>query len=302
MKKIIFVRRPNVYLPEISAYIDYFNNVLDGWQAYDSIDIEEGYEVRDYDVVWRFMGLDLSGKGNAIVHEYNSLSTGSFAYLKNNVKRFCNAKPNARVFLNRAVRKHFSFDDDVAYAMRDMGIDRQFFVSGSKRKHEYDFVYAGSLTDRGDVVMQALQHFKTRLANARLLVIGEVPDLIQAEFGHLDNVIFTGRVPYSDVPKLASQSRYGLNLMPDIYPLNVQTATKVIEYCALGLKVVSTDYKWARRFERIRNARFFFLENDLSNFTMENIENFEFLTPPVRDLEWRSLIRSSGVFTLLDGL
>ena len=35
--------------------------------------------------------------------------------------------------------------------------------------------------------------------------------------------------------------------MPDRLPLAVQTSTKVLEYLAVGLPVLSNDYAWARQ-------------------------------------------------------
>ena len=297
MKKIVFGRRPKVYLPEITAYVDYINNNLKGWVSYDSKDIDD-YNPNDFDAVWRFMGFDMTGKGQQVIHEYNSLSTGQYALLKNNIKKFCNSKPDARVFLNRAVRSHFSFHDGVPEARRDMGVDNRFFTAESVKK-KYDFVYAGSLSGRGDTVFRGLSHFKDNLKEASIIVIGNVPDEIHEAFSRTSNITFTGQVPYQDIPKLAKSAEYGINFMPDIYPLNAQTATKVLEYCALGLKIVTSDYKWSRKFERRRHAKFFFLDNDFKNFNLKNIQNFDFVTPNVRDLEWNSLIKTSGVFDLL---
>lgn len=298
MSTVVFGRRPKVYLPEITAYIDYINNHVDGWTGYDSHDIKD-YSPNDFDVVWRFMGMDRSGQGRKIIHEYNSLSTGSFASFKNKMKKACNQRPDGRVFLNRAVKSHFSFNDGVPERMRDMGIDKHFFDLSDVKK-EYDFVYSGSLTDRGRVVTDGLHFFKDQLKEYSLLVIGDVPDAIYDYFKDTKNITFTGRVPYRDVPNVAKKAIYGLNLMPDIYPLNAQTATKVIEYCALGLKVVTSDYKWSRKFCRTRQANFFFLKNDFENLTPKNLESFEFKTPSVDDLEWSSLIKSSKIFDLLD--
>ena len=300
MKRIVFGRRQKVYLPEIPAYIKYINNHVEGWQAFDSQEFED-YNPRDFDVVWRFMGFDLKGGENAVIHEYNSLSTGMMARPKNLVKKLFNAQPAARVFLNRAVRSQFHFEDDVPYAMRDMGIDQIFFdhAAVAQTDKEYDFVYAGSLTDRGAVVGQALEYFRSSFKDASLLVIGDVPGDVYEHFSDCSRMTFTGRIPYEHVAKMASKARYGLNLMPDIYPLNTQTATKVIEYCALGLPIVTSDYKWSRRFEKDRGGRFFFLKPDFSNLTMTEIEAFDFHTPSVQHLEWNRLIRNSGVFDLV---
>jgi hypothetical protein len=98
---------------------------------------------------------------------------------------------------------------------------------------------------------------------------------------------------------MVQEARFGLNLMPDVYPLNAQTATKIIEYCALGMPIVSTDYKWVRRFALKRDANIFFLNKDLSNLTLHDISAFKFRTPDVSDLEWNRLIADSKIFDVI---
>ncbi|MCB1555986.1 MAG: glycosyltransferase [Alphaproteobacteria bacterium] len=294
--RLVFERKPHVYLPEISAYLRYVDERLPHVQAWDSGALDD-YDPLDFDVVWRFMGLDIAGTGRRIIHEYNSLSTGRFARLKNRVKQTTNVRPDGRVFLNAAVRGGFWFPDAIPFRERDMGVADSFFETGAPAP-VYDFVYAGSL-DRGDTIVSALEHFKTTLTDATFLVIGGVPDAIHERYGAVANIVFTGRVPCAAVPDLIAQARYGLNLMPDRYPFSLQTATKVLEYCAAGLPVVSTDYRWIRKFERERGARFFFLEKDWANLTMAALERHPFQVPCVDDCAWNEVIARSGVFDLL---
>jgi len=299
MKSIVFERRKGVYLPEIKAYIDYINNHMEGFEAFDSSEIIH-YDANNYDVIWKFLGFDCflnpSIKENAlVVHEYNSLSTGRFARTKNSIKRLINRKPDMRVFLNRSVKRGFPFTDNKPAFLRDMGVGANFFIKRIKEP-EYDFVYAGSMVDREDIIKQALDHFKHTLTEASLLMVGNIPESVQRQYKECDNITFTGRINHSDIPHIVQKARFGLNLMPDIYPLNAQTATKIIEYCALGLPIVSTNYKWVKRFCLKRDANIFLLNNDFSNFTMKDINSFHFKTPDVSDLEWNKLIESSKIF------
>ena len=56
----------------------------------------------------------------------------------------------------------------------------------------------------------------------------------------------TGRIAQDQVPAQLLRARAGLNLMPERLPLAMQTSTKVLEYLAVGLPVLSNDYAWAR--------------------------------------------------------
>lgn len=297
MKTILFERRAHTYLPEIEAYIAYLERHCPDVKAYDSIDLDD-CRPEDFDVVWRFMGMDVKGGGRYVVQEYNSLSAGFLPRFRNFIKARINQKPDRRVFLNETVMNDFSFKDGVPFNLRDMGVAEAFF--DTPRAPEYDFVYAGSV-HRGGEVLKVLEHFSKTLHEASILIVGEVHEDIRAQYKGF-NIHFAGRVAYKDVPALMAKGRMGLNLIPDHYPFNIQTATKVLEYCALGLSVVSMKYSWIERFMAERGGSFFFLDPDYGNLSMENISGFDFKTPTVEDLRWDDIIRESKVFEFIKEL
>lgn len=295
MTTILFERAQHTYLPEIEAYIRFLQSELPHVRAYTSTDIHDFHPL-DFDVVWRFMGMDIGNEGRHVVHEYNSLSTGRFARLKNLVKRTANRKPDQRVFLNKIVRQGFPFRDDVPFGYRDMGVAAAFF--DVRLKPEYDFVYAGSV-HRGPEVLQMLDHFADVMTDASILIVGTAnPDVVN-HYKRASNIHFAGRVHYEEVPTLMAQGRYGLNLVPDHYPFNVQTATKVLEYCALGLPVVSMRYRWAEHFVGRKDAEFFWLDHDFKNLTLRNVNSFDFVVPSVEHKRWKSVIERSQIFDFL---
>ncbi|MAF97999.1 MAG: hypothetical protein CMH26_05115 [Micavibrio sp.] len=298
MKTILFEGPSHTYLPEIPAYMRYLETAHPDFKAYNSLDLDD-YHPKEFDVIWRFMGLDASGEGRYVVHEYNSLSAGRWPVVKNSVKMMLNKRPDQRVFLNKIVRKGFPFRDDVPYQYRDMGIAAQFFEA--PLKPEYDFVYAGSV-HRGPEVIAILDYFAQSARDATVLIIGDASEEARERFKDAKNITFTGRIPYEKVASYVARGRYGLNLVPDQYPYNVQTATKVLEYCALGMPIVSMKYRWIEGFANRRNGKFFWLEPDFSNLTLNALENYEFSTPNVEDRRWRELIDKSGVFECLTSL
>jgi len=297
MTSILFVRKPHVYLPEITAYRAYLAQRHPKVECFESTDMTD-YNPDEYDILWHFMGVDVKGQGAYVVHEYNSLSTRPCARTKNLIKRTINKKPNKRIFLNERVRSDFAFHDDVPSHIRDMGIDEAFF-SVPAQKPAYDFIYVGGL-NRGPLITRVLDRFTRPLADATVLLVGDAPEDMQARYQSHKNIIFQGRVDYKDVPALLGQARYGLNIMPDIYPFNVQTSTKVLEYCAVGLPVVSTDYEWINQFEAANNASFYKLSDDLGNLDMALIDAYDFQIPSVGHLKWPTVIGESGIFNFLD--
>lgn len=296
MTSILFVRKPDVYLPELPAYEAYLAKHYPNVKVFQSTDANNAL-YQDYDINWHFMGVDCIGQGKYVVHEYNSLSTPPFAKIKNFIKRTVNKKPDRRVFLSEAVRAGFGYQDNVPFHLRDMGIDERFF--NINKEPEYDFVLAGGL-NRGPLVAKLLEKFSTgSLKKTNILLLGDAPEPILSRFKSYENIIFKGRVPYYEMADLIGKARYGLNIQPDYYPFNIQTSTKLLEYCAAGIPVISTDYSWLRQFEAKHKAHFYKLDEELENFDMASLHAFDFAIPNVDAFKWESIISQSNIFSFL---
>jgi glycosyltransferase involved in cell wall biosynthesis len=282
------------YLPEIRAYEQYFSD-KGSFEVCDCATLGQ-YSLKDFDVAWHFMGLHFRRQVIFTVHEYQSLSCGSFTGTKNLVKRKFNAIPDLRLFQNEQIRSSLNFDDEVKYCYRNMGVDERFFVQGGKK--EYDFVYLGNVSrERG--TYKLLDKFKTDILSMKLLVIGEVPAEVYNRYKAAAHITFSGRIDYYEVPKLAARARYGINYMENKRPYSMQTATKLLEYCALGLPVISTSYEWVNRFEKEQDARFYKIDENLNDFDIKAIETFSYKIPDVEAYKWRNIIDRSGVYDIL---
>ncbi|MDF2557768.1 MAG: hypothetical protein K0R71_1596 [Bacillales bacterium] len=291
MKKILLIRDERSFLPEISAYLNYFNN-SDEFRAYDSRDLHGSYDINDFDVLWEFKGFGgIKTTEKCLVHEYVGLSSTTFPHLKDTIKRILNPKPNLRIFLNETVRDGMNFKDGIDYSLRDMGIDPQFIEQYNAKK-EYDFVYVGKVGKyRG--MDHFLKHF-TINPTGKLLLIGNVEDDIYRQFKNCEDIIFAGRIPYSEVPELASKAEYGLNYMPDEYPFNIQTSTKLLEYLALGLKVITTDYPWVRDFEKKHQCNFYKIDYKNPALDLEKMRNHHFHSAfKPEDYMWDQIMEKS---------
>jgi glycosyltransferase involved in cell wall biosynthesis len=187
-------------------------------------------------------------KGAVQVHEYASASVAPLAWLKDRVKQWQQPVPDFRVFQSDWVRQRMGFDGTlpgaVPYALRDMGVPDSFLTAKAQQAPEFDLVYLGE--------MSRLQRFVPLLhtlaqAGLSLLLVGDVPPALQKRLATLGHIQSTGRVPQDQVPAQLLRARAGLNLMPDVLPLSEQTSTKMLEYLALGLPVISNPYAWAQR-------------------------------------------------------
>lgn len=227
------------YTPEAYAYEKYLKKI--GYQVQLDYELDPNNDINIY-----FMGTRpfwKKEKGRAMeIHEYQSLSTPPYTHFKNFAKKIVNKKPDGRIFLNDFVRHELNFNDDIPYIYRDMGVDEALFQSPSENPL-YDIVYCGSIAGRNGLIEVMI-----RLAESyKVVVVGHVSDLERPLLMH-ENITILGRVERSDLPEIYRNSRFGLNFTPDIYPFNIQTSTKTLEYLASGLGVISNKYKWSEQF------------------------------------------------------
>ena len=257
MITVHFVHGARSYLPELAAYQAHIERLGHAVQMHTQAHTVPG----DARAVWWMCGRVPVAearrfKGAVQVHEYASASVAPLAWLKDRIKQWQHPVPDFRVFQSEWVRKRMGFGDNargaVPYALRDMGVPDAFFTAQALQPPEFDLVYLGE--------MSRLLHFVPLLhtlgqAGLSLLLVGDVPPALQAHLATLGHIQSTGRVPQDQVPAQLLRARAGLNLMPDVLPLSEQTSTKMLEYLALGLPVISNPYAWAQRTAQAHDGR-----------------------------------------------
>lgn len=230
------------FLPEAYAYKQYL--MARGWDVKLCPPGKPEYQA---DLVISFQPErlpDLSSYRCRVIHEYHSLPTGSFPRIRQFIKKSLTRRPNGRIFLSPIVRSELRFQDDVPFINRDMGVDDAFFHDNVVSK-EFDIVYCGSIEGRTGIIECIDDLAKMGL---RILIVGQPTVEFMAKFDTISNICMIGPLPRERVPLVIRRARYGLNFTPDIYPLNIQTSTKTLEYLAAGLGVISSRYKWAEDF------------------------------------------------------
>ena len=257
MITVHFVHGARSYLPELAAYQAHIQSLGHAVQMH-----TQAHTVPDdAQAVWWICGRVPADqarrfKGAVQVHEYASASVAPLAWLKDRIKQWQHPVPDFRVFQSEWVRQRMGWGDavhePVPYALRDMGVPASFLTAQALQPPEFDLVYLGE--------MRRLLHFVPLLqtlgqAGLKLLLVGDVPPALQERLAKLGHIQSTGRVPQDQVPAQLLRARAGLNLMPDVLPLSEQTSTKMLEYLALGLPVVSNPYAWAQRTARVHAGR-----------------------------------------------
>ena len=245
MKQVHFVHAGDAYLPELLAYREHLQQRGHVVQVH-----RQAAEVpASADVVWWLCGRVEPGQARRLhaslqVHEYASASVGRWPGLKDRLKRWLHPRPDYRVFQSDWLRQRMGFADNVPYCLRDMAVPEAFVQAQVTQPPDVDLVYLGE--------MRRLQAFVPVLhaiaqAGLRLLLVGEMPPALRTQLQGLPGLILQGRVPQQAVPAQLLRARAGLNLMPPVLPVREQTSTKVLEYLAVGLPVISNAYPWAER-------------------------------------------------------
>lgn len=276
IKSIAIETTEKAFLPEAYAYQDFFQK-----KGFVCDLIKKGSPlILDYDAVLLFHGFHPFWKPypNFIIGEYHSLSTGNYGRFKDLLKRVINVKANFYIFLNEEVRKKLWFSSATPYLIRGMGYHKEDFDSLAAYDKLYDVVYCGSFRPGVPEALYKLANLGLRVALAGF----------KTTMPH-DNISELGRVTPNQARQIIAQSKYGLNYTPDIFPLNIQDSTKVIEYCAAGLGVITNRYQWVNEFEAQRQGRFLSLDEINRK---EDVTNFDFVVPKVEDLSWQAIFES----------
>lgn len=279
------------YLPEAYAYRDFI--IANGHTAYlcRREEMTNNADVQIYFMGWLPPWRPLRTSVPRIF-EYHSLSVGILSKVKDQIKKRATIRPSARIFLNEEVRDALSFGKSTPYILRDMGVEARMFAKELSNPC-FDLVYCGSISNRMGLVDEVV-----RLASLglRILMIGAVSSEDAIRLAKVNNLECLGRVSRDILPDLIKNAKAGLNFIPNIYPYNIQTSTKVIEYCAAGLGLVSNSYRWIDDFSRTRGFPYLNTDGLLSR---GEFDAFKFKSADVSDLEWGTVLRASRFLPLL---
>lgn len=257
MIRVGIARPQHFYGPEVFALVHHFAD--DPQVRYVLVDDPADLEDPGLDLAHVMMGFEPRWRRTRTprLHDYASLSTPPRPRLKDAVKRFGQAPPLLRSFLSPYVRDQLGFADGRPHVLRDMGVPDSFYPISPAPAVEHDIGYAGSLTAARGLVgpLRSLAG-----AGFRLLLVGDPDPELRAALTAYPQVTFTGRLAQEDVPAALRTCAHGLNYVPDVAPFHGQTSTKVLEYSALGLRVLTNDYRWVRQFQAEHDAVFAVLD------------------------------------------
>jgi glycosyltransferase involved in cell wall biosynthesis len=295
--KIAFIHNHQAFLPELAAYRIFFQK-----QNIETCIAEYGKEKDSgADIYWYLMGFypGASHKDKLVIHEYSSASVPPYRKLKDFIKGRLTPAPDFRLYLNEYVKEQLNIHDEVPFGYRNMGISDIFFQPPAGVEKEYDFIYSGNLASnrRLDLLLGVFD--EGPLKQYSILMLGHDEDGLRNSFAHCKNILFQAAVPWEEVPAWLSRATYAVNFIPDEEPFNAQSSTKFLEYAAMKMPVISTNYFWISEFQERYGGNYFLLKEDLSNFTWERLTAFPYEFPKLDSWRWEERIRESGIMDFL---
>lgn len=287
--KVLILRPATAFLPEADAYEQVLASagMTVVTHPADTPDVSAG----DFDVVYRFAGFLRSlGVDTPEIHEYSSGSTGHVPRIKNLAKSLLSNRPAGRVFTEPFVRRQFHFARRAPSIFREIGVNPAFLLTRDSVNKDIDVVYVGSISGRAGVASTLIG-----LANRgfKVAVAGYADAAVQSDFLR-NGIEFAGRLTPDKIPRFIARSTHGLNLMPNVYPLIHQTSSKVQEYLAAGLTVISNDYPWIRDHSRSLGYRYINLDDVLGN-SQPKLPSYEPISSGViREMSWDQVLDRAG--------
>jgi glycosyltransferase involved in cell wall biosynthesis len=293
---IAFVHNNKAFLPGLYGYRQFFTRY--GIQCEVVTPDELGTLHRN--VEWHFLGTDITKPREGIykIHEYPSSSLPPFRKWKDWVKSFMNTQPDFRIFQNEFVKQSLNFHDSIPFGYRELGIPEEWLKNNHPLQKEYDFIYTGDVS-ASRKIKELINLFTTSLKDHSLLILSNRYEELQSQTLSHRNIIFKGPVKKDRVREYLLKSKFAINYIPDMVPFNRQTSTKLLEYIACKIPVITSRYEWMNEFAQLNGGSYFFLNKDMTNFTWEAVNNFSYSFPDLSDWTWEKQIRKSGVLEFL---
>ncbi|MCX6312182.1 MAG: glycosyltransferase family 4 protein [Bacteroidetes bacterium] len=135
--------------------------------------------------------------------------------------------------------------------MPDIEFLKPYIKTDRKIENRIDLFYVGGVSfERGiDVIINALAILKNHNAKVHFHCIGPLYDNVKARIEALENydavkgnITFYGKMKLDEAYKMSLQCHVGLSILKPIENYKKSYSTKVFEYMAVGLPVITSDF------------------------------------------------------------
>lgn len=241
---IFFLHPGKANYPEIAAYEAFFSS--EGYVVCSGVmDDFDRFEFKDDCVLWCVMGFyPRLPKARMVIHDYRSLSTGHLGWLKDYLKKRLHATPGLRIFQNERMREAMNFSDDVPVITLPMGVPDWIFDKVRKfpEAPTHTFCYIGEMSRerRFDKVLSSYVEY-TRGRDCSFVLVGKPEDEIYERFHGVPGIHFVGRKSQQETLEIVSAAEFAVCYFPVHRPHCFQTPTKLLEYAALGKRILCNE-------------------------------------------------------------
>lgn len=168
---------------------------------------------------------------------------------------------------SKVARKQFAVamnlpDEHFIHSVSESKVER-------RNRESFRLLHTGTVSERYGLatVVQALPALREKIPNIALRIVGEGDQLadlrlLAAQLGVDHCVEFTGRVPFSAIPEMIADSDIGISALLKDCHTDLCFVTKVAEYIATGLPVISSRTEAMESYYDDETVRFF----DAGNF------------------------------------
>lgn len=304
LETLYFVHEGRAAYPEIAAYQSFFAPRFT-CQSVRPEALASG-KVNERTLAWYMMGFYPRRPAvQFVLHDYRSLSVGRGHACKDWVKRVFTARPDLRIFQNEEMAAVMGFRDNVSTFFLPMGVPDSVL---SLRQEPVaapvcDFCYIGALSQERQS-WRMIDSFLRRFGASKTFhLYGTPEESIAARYRDHANIVFHGAAPQETVFRALRRTRVAVNYFPDHFPHTLQTPTKLLEYAALGLRVLSNEHPQSRLTAARYGLHSLWGEGaDMFRAVPDTLEwmgNEAFDPTP---LLWPSVIAASGVPEAVEGL
>lgn len=301
---LLFIHANRANYPELAAYRGYFAS---RWPVAEATAAEaRAMPAIDRAICWHMMGFyPRRLPARFVIHDYRSLSVGFAPVTKDRIKALANHRPDLRIYQNESIRAALGFADGVPELLLPMGVpddiaDHRATAPGPPLG---DYCYIGSMLPERRIDRMIASFLRRYGASKSLWLYGDADPKLRATFGGDRNIVFAGRMAQAELFAQLSRFRAAVCYFPNHHPHLLQTPTKLLEYAALGSRIIANEQPQSRL-----AAQAFGIScrwgpaEDMFAGAPERIDWADNRALDPTPMSWRSVIRGSGIDAALGTL
>jgi hypothetical protein len=295
--RVLFIHEHKAAYPEITAYRDYLSGRFAVGEA--TPEAARADPRLGKAICWHMMGFYPKRlPARFVIHDYRSLSVGFARKTKDRIKGLANHRPDLRIFQNDDIRGAMGFDDGVPELFLPMGVPDNILEYRNRPAVEPigDYCYIGSMLPERRIDTMIENFLKRYGATKSLWLFGKADDSLKSTFAAHQNVVFPGLVPQAELFGRLGGFGACVCYFPNHYPHILQTPTKLLEYAALGLRIIANEQPQSRIAERHYGINC--LWGDAADMFADAPDTLDWPDNSMLDpspMQWSAVIGGSGI-------